>query len=64
MEELGQKRHSEFYNKLIGTLQEQGLIKSNKDLLQIIINSIPAPELIYDKISEKELKFLRAKSIK
>lgn len=32
------------------------MIKSNQDYPQIIINSIPAPELIYDKISVKDLE--------
>lgn len=37
-------------------MQERGLIKINQDYPQIIINSIPAPELIYDKISDKDLE--------
>lgn len=32
------------------------MIKSNRDFPQIIINSIPAPELIYDYISDDEIK--------
>ena len=32
------------------------MIKRNTDFPQIIINSIPAPELIYDKISDEELQ--------
>lgn len=53
---IGPEATGEFYNKLINKLQEKGLIKSNKDFPQIIINSIPAPELIYDKISNKDLE--------
>ncbi|MFC1754255.1 aspartate/glutamate racemase family protein [Thermoproteota archaeon] len=53
---IGPEATGEFYNKLISTLQEKGLIKSNKDFPQIIVNSIPAPELIYDTISEEELQ--------
>jgi aspartate racemase len=37
-------------------LQEKGFIKSNMDYPQIVINSIPAPELIYDNISDDDLK--------
>ena len=47
---IGPEATGEFYNKLIKRLQEKDLIKSNKDFPQIFINSIPAPELIYDYI--------------
>lgn len=40
---------------MIKRIQEKGLIKSNRDFPQIIINSIPAPELIYEKIEERDL---------
>jgi aspartate racemase len=53
---IGPEATGEFYNKLIHRLQEKGLIKTNKDFPQIIVNSIPAPELIYEKISDEELK--------
>ena len=53
---VGPEATGEFYNKLIRRLQEKGSIKSNRDFPQIIINSIPAPELIYDKISDEELQ--------
>ena len=53
---IGPEATGEFYNKLIKKLQEKGLIKSNTDFPQIVINSIPAPELIYDKITDSELK--------
>ena len=53
---VGPEATGEFYNKLIKKLQEKGLIKSNTDFPQIVINSIPAPELIYDKITDSELK--------
>ncbi len=52
---IGPEATGEFYNKLIIKLQKKGLIKSNEDFPQIIINSIPAPELIYDDISDEEL---------
>jgi len=53
---IGPEATGEFYNKLIQKLQEKGLIKSNKDFPQIVINSIPAPELIYEKIYDEELQ--------
>jgi len=53
---IGPEATGEFYNKLIHRLQEKKLIKSNRDFPQIVINSIPAPELIYDKISDEELR--------
>ena len=53
---IGPEATGEFYNKLIARLQEKGLIKSNKDFPQVIVNSIPAPELIYDEISDEELE--------
>jgi len=37
-------------------LQERKLIKSNRDFPQVLINSIPAPELIHETISDKDLK--------
>lgn len=53
---IGPEATGEFYNKLVKRLQETGMIRSNRDFPQIVINSIPAPELIYDKISDEELK--------
>lgn len=53
---IGPEATGEFYNKLIKKLQERGFIKTNKDFPQIVINSIPAPELIYDEISDEELQ--------
>lgn len=53
---IGPEATGEFYNKLIHRLQEKGLIKTNRDFPQIVINSIPAPELIYEKISDEELE--------
>ena len=53
---IGPEATGEFYHKLIHNLQEKGLIKTNKDFPQIVINSIPAPELIYDKISDEDLQ--------
>ena len=53
---IGPEATGEFYLVLISKFQEKGLIKSNKDFPKIVINSIPAPELIYEDISEKDLK--------
>lgn len=53
---IGPEATGEFYSKLISMLQERVLIKSNRDFPQILINSIPAPELIYENISDKELQ--------
>ena len=36
-------------------LQENGHIKNNKDFPQIIVNSIPAPELIQETVSDSDL---------
>lgn len=52
---IGPEATGDFYNKLIRGLQEKGVIKTNRDFPQIVINSIPAPELIYDQISDEEL---------
>ena len=53
---IGPEATGEFYSKLIGALQKKGLIKSNRDFPQIIINSIPAPELIHGTITDGELQ--------
>ena len=55
---IGPEATSEFYSKLIFEIQRRG-IKSNRDFPQIIINSIPAPELINDNVSQEELSFYR-----
>jgi aspartate racemase len=52
---IGPEATAEFYTKLITSLQKQGLVNRNADFPQIIINSIPAPELIHEKISKSEL---------
>jgi len=53
---IGPEATAEFYSRLIKRLQERGFIKSNTDFPQILINSIPAPELIHEDISEQELE--------
>ena len=51
---IGPEATANFYSKLIRKLQSEGFVKSNSDFPQIIINSIPAPELV-GKISEENL---------
>ncbi len=53
---IGPDATAEFYSKLITKLKMDNKIKANRDFPQIIINSIPAPELVYDEISEDEIK--------
>lgn len=52
---IGPEASANFYKKLIIGLQERGLIKNNGDYPQIIINSIPAPELVYDEVLDMDL---------
>lgn len=52
---IGPEASAIFYLELIKELQHQGLIKSNQDFPQIFINSIPAPELIFDKVNDADL---------
>ncbi len=49
---IGPEATGHFYLKLIKRLQETGRIKRNTDYPQIIINSIPAPELVDEKIQD------------
>jgi len=53
---IGPEATGLFYLKLIKRLQDFGLIGNNQDFPQIIINSIPAPELIFDKVENTELE--------
>ena len=53
---IGPESTAIYYSKFISEFQKRGLINTNKDFPQIIINSIPAPELINDKIFEEGLK--------
>ncbi len=52
---IGPEATSEFYLNLIIKLQKSGLIKHNEDFPQIIINSIPAPELVFDSVAAENL---------
>lgn len=52
---IGPEATGEYYNKLIKRFGERKLITKNADYPQIIINSIPAPELIFNKDHEADL---------
>jgi len=52
---IGPEATGEFYLKLIHKLQSVNLIKNNMDFPQIAINSINAPELIFNNISDDKL---------
>jgi len=53
---IGPEATAEFYRKLVNKLQERGLIRSNTDFPQIVINSIPAPELTGESVSKEEIE--------
>jgi aspartate racemase len=53
---IGPEASAYFYSKIIERLQNEGKIKSNIDYPQIILNSIPAPELLSQNLSEKDLE--------
>ncbi len=53
---IGPQATGLFYLKLIDKLQKEGLISCNEDFPQLLINSIPAQELIFEKIREDDLK--------
>ncbi len=55
---IGPEATGYFYLNFINKLQKKGMIKSNADYPQIIINSIPAPELIGDVTEEKLEKYI------
>ncbi|MCH8067260.1 MAG: amino acid racemase [Nanoarchaeota archaeon] len=51
---IGPEATGVYYNKLIARLQQTGLIRDNSDYPNIIIRSIPAPELV-GAISDEQL---------
>ncbi len=53
---IGPESTTRFYKKIIGRLQQKGLIKKNEDYPQILINSIPAPELVEEDGAERKLE--------
>ncbi len=52
---IGPEATGMFYLKLIRRMQTEGLVKQNGDFPQIIINSIPAPELISEILNDSDL---------
>lgn len=52
---IGPEATGTFYLNLIDRLQKGGGIRSNADFPQIIVNSIPAPELVYERVSDRDL---------
>ena len=53
---IGPEATGLFYLALIRRLQEHGLIRRNQDFPRIVINSIPAPELVQDSPSQDDLR--------
>lgn len=52
---IGPEATSDFYIKLISAIKSRGFAEQNTQLPNIIINSIPAPELIRNRIADSEL---------
>ncbi|MDE1848289.1 MAG: amino acid racemase [Candidatus Micrarchaeota archaeon] len=52
---IGPEATGIFYLSLIEKMQKKGMIHSNADFPQIVINSIPAPELVGETINEEDL---------
>ncbi|MBI2580566.1 aspartate/glutamate racemase family protein [Candidatus Woesearchaeota archaeon] len=53
---IGPEATATFYLELIQRLQAEGLVKDNTDFPQILINSIPAAELVFDVTTAEDLK--------
>ena len=53
---IGPEATGIFYLRLIRRLQEEKLIQRNEDFPQIIINSIPAPELVFETFDERDVQ--------
>jgi len=53
---IGPEATGIFYRQFIEKLQNKGIIRKNCDFPQIIINSVPAPELIYDTITDEDIQ--------
>lgn len=53
---IGPEASAQFYSKLIEELQKKDFINKNEDFPQIVINNIPAPELVNGIIEDKDLK--------
>lgn len=55
---IGPEATGRFYLDLFGRLQRLG-ISSNRDFPQVVVNSIPAPELVGEDISDAQLSSYR-----
>ena len=53
---IGPEATGRFYLKLISEIQKKRLVRNNTDFPQIIINSIPAPELVGKDIPKEDLR--------
>ncbi len=53
---VGPESTGELYLRLIRELQKETRVKNNADFPQVIVNSIPAPELIFNTINEADLR--------
>jgi aspartate racemase len=53
---IGPEATGKFYLELINRLQKEKLITQNADYPQIIVNSIPAKELIFEEIKNEDLE--------
>jgi len=53
---IGPEATGMFYLKLIKKFQNSGFVNSNKDFPQIVINSIPAPELVFNDIKRSDIE--------
>ncbi|MFC1722990.1 aspartate/glutamate racemase family protein [Nanoarchaeota archaeon] len=56
---IGPEATGQFYLKLIKKLQSSGRIKENGDFPQIVVNSVPAPELIGEVTDEQLEDYIR-----
>jgi len=52
---IGPEATGHFYTSLIDSMQDEGLIRSNTDYPQIVINSIPARELIFPEDATEDI---------
>jgi aspartate racemase len=59
LEGIGPEATNYFYSKLINKIQKENYFESNEDFPQIIINSIPAPELTNNIIKKEELIYYK-----
>jgi len=56
---IGPEATGIFYRRTIERIQKEGLVDGNTDFPQIIINSIPAPELTGEEVTDEDLSSYR-----